>query len=449
MSKNNTVAKGDGKHDYAASLQLCDIMTFKELSISGKILKAIREKGYDTPTPIQEKAIPIALQGKDILGIAQTGTGKTAAFAIPIINNLIIAAKEEARIVREQTSCISAEHQNENLASADKEARTGDSLPNGQHNSSRTHSQNKPSSRHKIKALIITPTRELAAQISDCIRDYSKYTNLQHCVIFGGVKQKPQTDKLQRGVDILIATPGRLNDLINQGFVTLDTITHLVLDEADRMLDMGFIADIKWIVSRLPEKRQTLFFSATMPPAIVSLSRSMLDHPVRIEIAPEAPIVETIDQMMYFVDQKDKRNLLIELLKKESDKSVLVFARTKHGADRIAKTLSKAGIESEAIHGDKTQGARQRALTNFKSGKTRVMIATDIVARGLDINNLPMVINYDMPDMAETYVHRIGRTGRAGHKGIALSFCTEEEHNMYRDIQKLTGKPIPAELYSY
>ena len=425
-------------------------MTFNELSISKNILKAIKEKGYETPTPIQEKAIPVALQGKDILGIAQTGTGKTAAFAIPIINDLIAAAKEEARIAREQVSKTPAEHLSENMAFENNGAAAENSRVKEQHNSHRSQSdQNKPSHKHKIKALILTPTRELAAQISDCIKDYSKYTNLRHCVIFGGVKQKPQTDKLQHGVDILIATPGRLNDLINQGFVSLETVTHFVLDEADRMLDMGFIADIRWIVSRLPEKRQTLFFSATMPPAIVSLSRSMLDHPVRVEIAPEAPIVETIEQMMYFVDQKDKRNLLIELLNKERDKSVLVFARTKHGADKIAKALTKAGIESEAIHGDKTQGARQRALANFKSGKIRVMIATDIAARGLDINNLPMVINYDMPDIAETYVHRIGRTGRAGHKGLALSFCTEEEHTMYRDIQKLTGRPIPAELYAY
>ncbi len=424
-------------------------MTFKELNISKNILRAIGEKGYETPTPIQEKAIPVALQGKDILGIAQTGTGKTAAFAIPIINDLIAAAQEEARIAREQA--INAQSVQEAEATMPEAVDSPSEDAGGNNRQPRNRKgprRDKPAVKRNIKALILTPTRELAAQISDSVKDYAKYTNLQHCVIFGGVKQRPQTEKLQRGVDILIATPGRLNDLINQGFVSLDTITHFVLDEADRMLDMGFIADIKWIVSRLPERRQTLFFSATMPPAIVSLSRSMLDHPIRIEITPEAPIVETIEQMMYFVDQKDKKNLLIELLRKEQEKSVLVFARTKHSADRIARTLTKAGIGSEAIHGDKTQGARQRALANFKNGKTRVMIATDIAARGLDISDLPIVINYDMPDIAETYIHRIGRTGRAGHKGMALSFCTEEEHTMYRDIQKLTGKPIPAELYS-
>lgn len=414
-------------------------MTFKELSISENILRAITDKGYETPTPIQEKAIPVALTGKDILGVAQTGTGKTAAFAIPIINNLILAAQEEARITREQTLSIEQEPSSDAENASDK--------PQPRKNR-RGREHGKPTVKGNIKALILTPTRELAAQISDCVKEYSKYTGLRHCVIFGGVKQGPQTDKLQRGVDILIATPGRLNDLINQGFISLDAITHFVLDEADRMLDMGFINDIKRIVSRLPENRQTLFFSATMPSAIVSLSRSMLDNPIRIEVTPDAPIVATIDQMMYFVDQKDKKSLLINLLKKEVDKSVLVFARTKHGADRIANILTKAGIGSEAIHGDKTQSARQRALTNFKSGKTRVMIATDIAARGLDISDLPMVINYDMPDIAETYIHRIGRTGRAGHRGMALSFCTEEEHNLYRDIQKLTGKPIPAELYA-
>ncbi len=443
-------------------------MTFKELSVSESILRAITEKGYETPTPIQEKAIPVLLKGKDILGIAQTGTGKTAAFAIPIIHHLILAAQQEARTAREQALNIPVESLVETIEKQ-QETGTGHSAAAEGHETAeegqaaandsrrgqkgrkdrRGRGQGKPSANRAIKALILTPTRELAAQVSDCIKDYTKYTNLRHCVIFGGVKQKPQTESLQKGVDILVATPGRLNDLINQGFVSLDTITHFVLDEADRMLDMGFINDIRWIVSRLPENRQTLFFSATMPPAIVSLSRSMLDNPVRIEIAPEAPIVETIEQMMYFVEQQDKKNLLIDLLKKEKSKSVLVFARTKHGADRIAKILTKAGIGSEAIHGDKTQGARERALANFKSGKTRVMIATDIAARGLDISDLPMVINYDMPDIAETYVHRIGRTGRAGHKGLALSFCTDEEHNMYRDIQKLTGKPIPAELYAY
>ncbi|MCD8042788.1 MAG: DEAD/DEAH box helicase [Tannerellaceae bacterium] len=375
-------------------------MTFKELNVIEPLLKALDQKGYQNPTPIQQKAIPLVLTKQDLLGLAQTGTGKTAAFALPILQ----------------------------LLSDEKE---------------------KKENKRKIRALILTPTRELAIQIADCFQQYGKYTGLRHCVIFGGVKQKSQTDTLQRGVDILIATPGRLLDLMNQGFINLNTIQHFVLDEADRMLDMGFIHDIKRILPRLPEKKQTLFFSATMPSTIQSLSRAILKNPARVEVTPVSSTVETIEQYLYHVNKQEKKNLLVQLLKKKKADSVLVFSKTKHGADKIARILCKSGIGSEAIHGNKSQNARQRALSNFKSGKTQVLIATDIAARGIDINQLGLVINYDLPDVAETYVHRIGRTGRAGHSGIALSFCSEEEQNLLKDIQKLIGKrlatlPLPA-----
>lgn len=368
------------------------MITFKELNISEPILKALTRKGYETPTPIQAQAIPVALQERDLLGIAQTGTGKTAAFAIPIIQQL-------------------------NQSDAN------------------TH-------RRSIKALILTPTRELAIQIEECFADYTKYTNLKHTVIFGGVNQKPQVDVLRKGVDILIATPGRLLDLIAQKHISLNHVKHFILDEADRMLDMGFIHDIKRLLPMLPKQKQTLFFSATMPGQIATLSKSILRNPVKVEVTPVSSAVDIIDQRLYFVEKKQKSELLISILEEEQEKSVLVFSRTKHGADKIARVLNKKGIGCEAIHGNKTQGARQRALTNFKSGKTRVVIATDIAARGIDIADLELVINYDLPDVAETYVHRIGRTGRAGKKGTALSFCTEEEHTMVRDIQKLTGKKL-------
>lgn len=367
-------------------------MTFKELNISEPILKALINKEYETPTPIQEKAIPVALRGRDLLGIAQTGTGKTAAFAIPIIQKL------------------------------------NQPLPKGQ--------------KREIKALILTPTRELAIQIDECFSDYTKYTDLRHTVIFGGVNQNPQIDKLKKGIDILIATPGRLLDLIAQKYITLNHIQHFILDEADRMLDMGFIHDIKRLLPMLPKRKQTLFFSATMPSAIANLSKSILYNPVKVEVTPVSSAVDTIEQCLYFVEKPQKGDLLFSILKKEQGKSVLVFSRTKHGADKIARVLNKKGIGCEAIHGNKTQGARQRALTNFKSGKTHVIIATDIAARGIDITNLEIVINYDLPDVAETYVHRIGRTGRAGKSGTALSFCSKEEHTMVKDIQKLTGKKL-------
>ncbi len=371
-------------------------MTFKELNISEPIQKALANKKYEKPTPIQEKAIPVALGNRDLLGIAQTGTGKTAAFAIPIIQQL-----DQPR-------------------------------PKGR--------------RREINALILTPTRELAIQIGECFTDYAKYTGLRHTVIFGGVNQRPQVDKLKRGIDVLIATPGRLLDLISQKHITLNHIRHFVLDEADRMLDMGFIHDIKHLLTMLPERKQTLFFSATMPSAIANLSKSILYNPVRVEVAPVSSVVDIIEQHLYFVEKPQKSRLLITLLKQEMNKSVLVFSRTKHGADKIARTLNRKGIDCEAIHGNKSQGARQRALSNFKSRRTRVIVATDIAARGIDIANLEMVINYDLPDVAETYVHRIGRTGRAGHRGTALTFCSQDEHMMVRDIQNLTGKKLNAIL---
>ena len=365
-------------------------MTFKELNITEPILKAIEEKGYANPTPIQVKAIPAALTGKDILGCAQTGTGKTAAFAIPIIQHL------------------------QALKNRDK----------------------------SIKTLILTPTRELALQISECIDDYAKYTQVRHGVIFGGVNQRAQVNMLHKGVDILVATPGRLLDLMNQGYIHLDNVRHFVLDEADRMLDMGFIHDIKRLLPKLPKEKQTLFFSATMPDTIIALTNSLLKQPVKITITPKSSTVDTIEQTIYFVEKKEKSQLLISILQKAEDQSVLIFSRTKHNADKIVRILGKAGIGSQAIHGNKSQAARQSALGNFKSGKTKVMVATDIASRGIDINELPLVINYDLPDVPETYVHRIGRTGRAGNEGTALTFCSQEERKLVNDIQKLTGKKL-------
>ena len=352
----------------------------------------IEEKGYTVPTPIQEKAIPVALAKKDILGCAQTGTGKTASFAIPIIQHL--------------------------------------------------HLNKGEGKRSGIKALILTPTRELALQISECIEDYSKYTRIRHGVIFGGVNQRPQVDMLHKGIDILVATPGRLLDLMNQGHIRLDNIQYFVLDEADRMLDMGFIHDIKRILPKLPKEKQTLFFSATMPDTIIALTNSLLKNPLKIYVTPKSSTVDSIKQLVYFVEKKEKSLLLISILQKSEDRSVLIFSRTKHNADKIVKILGKAGIGSQAIHGNKSQAARQSALGNFKSGKTRVMVATDIASRGIDINELPLVINYDLPDVPETYVHRIGRTGRAGNAGMALTFCSQEERKQINDIQKLTGKKL-------
>ena len=367
-------------------------MTFTDLQIEEPILKALAKMGYDVPTPIQEEAIPILLQGQDILGCASTGTGKTAAFAIPVIQKL---------------------------------------MHRGTKNSKRT-----------IRALILTPTRELALQIDESFRNYSLYTNLRSTVIFGGVNQRPQTQALSRGVDILTATPGRLLDLMNQGFIHLDEVEYLVLDEADRMLDMGFIHDIKRIISHVPKERQTMFFSATIPEKIDVFARSILHNPVPVNVKTDDNKIEYIDQCLYYVDKKSKSTLLVDILKDAASDSVLVFSRTKHGADKIAKELTRHGIGSETIHGNKSQAARQKALQNFKQHYTKVLIATDVAARGLDIALLPMVINYDLPEVPETYIHRIGRTGRAGHTGVALSFCEPQERKLVNSIQKLTGRSI-------
>ena len=368
-------------------------MTFEQLDLISPILKALQEEGYTSPTPIQEQSIPIVLKGKDLLGCAQTGTGKTAAFSIPILQKLYKSEKNRG-----------------------------------------------------IKALVLTPTRELAIQIEESFTAYGRYTGLRHTVIFGGVPQKPQTDTLKKGVDVLIATPGRLLDLINQGFISLKTLEFFVLDEADRMLDMGFIHDIKRILPMLPKKRQTLFFSATMPPEIEKLASSILFQPEKVEVTPVSSTVDIIQQSVYFVGKKEKKDLLLHLLKNPNIESVLIFTRTKHGADKIAKLLIKEGIEAAAIHGNKSQNARQRALTSFKDHTLRVLIATDIAARGIDVDQLSHVINYELPNVPETYVHRIGRTGRAGHEGIAIAFCEPEELPYLKDIQKLIGIKIPVVL---
>jgi ATP-dependent RNA helicase RhlE len=370
-------------------------MSFEKLNLIEPISRALKAEGYTTPTPIQEQSIPILLERKDLLGCAQTGTGKTAAFAIPILQLL---------------------HQDEVYEKG----------PNG------------------IKTLILTPTRELAIQIGESFAAYGKYLKLKHTVIFGGVSQQSQTQALRAGVDILIATPGRLLDLMNQRYVKLEHLKILVLDEADRMLDMGFIHDVKKIIAKVPAKRQTIFFSATMPNEITGLANSILTNPKRVEVTPVSSTANTIQQTVYFVDKNDKRKLLHHLLQERTIKNALVFTRTKHGADRVVKDLAKTGIPAEAIHGNKSQNARQRALGNFKSGKTRVLIATDIAARGIDVDNLSHVINFELPNVPETYVHRIGRTGRAGASGISISFCDQEEKEYLQDIQKLIGKNIPA-----
>ena len=369
-------------------------MTFNQLNLIEPILKALITEGYETPTPIQEQAIPVVLQRRDLLGCAQTGTGKTAAFAIPILQLL-----HEA------------------------------------------HAERGP---HRIKALILTPTRELAIQIDESIAAYGRYTGLRHAVIFGGVSQKAQTDALRAGIDILVATPGRLLDLMGQGYVRLDGIQYFVLDEADRMLDMGFIHDVKKVIAKLPLKRQTLFFSATMPPEIQKLADTILDQPVKVEVTPVSSTVDAIQQSVYFVEKGDKKSLLIHLLKDKAIVSALVFTRTKHGADKIVKDIVKAGVKAEAIHGNKSQNHRQRALSNFKNRETRVLVATDIAARGIDIDELSHVINFELPNVPETYVHRIGRTGRAGFSGVAISFCDSEERPFLKDINKLIAKTIPV-----
>jgi len=370
-------------------------MLFENLNLITPIKKALKTEGYVEATPIQEAAIPTILEGKDFLGCAQTGTGKTAAFAIPILQ--ILCGKQQ--------------------------------VIKGPKN---------------IKALILAPTRELAIQIGESFTAYGKHMNLTNIVIFGGVSQKAQTDALRGGVDILIATPGRLLDLMQQKYINIRHVEMFVLDEADRMLDMGFLRDVKKIIAELPKIRQTMLFSATMPPEISKLVDSILVDPVKVAVTPVSSTIDIIEQAVYFVDKKDKKQLLMHLLKDKSIVSALVFSRTKHGANKITKDLNNAGIEAQAIHGNKSQSARQLALNNFKDGITRVLVATDIAARGIDVDELTHVINFDLPNIPETYVHRIGRTGRAGLSGVALSFCDEEEKAFLKDIQKVIAKSIPV-----
>lgn len=369
-------------------------MSFQQLGLIEPVLKSLESEGYTTPTPIQQQAIPLVLSGRDLLGCAQTGTGKTAAFAIPVLQIL--------------------------------------------------HKNPSPEKSRKIRSLILTPTRELAIQIEESFKAYGSNLPLKHLVIFGGVPQNPQTAALQRGVDILVATPGRLLDLMNQGYIDLRHLEIFVLDEADRMLDMGFIHDVKKIIAKIPTKRQSLFFSATMPSEIVKLADTILKQPAKVEVTPVSSTAETINQSVFHVAKADKKALLIHVLKDRAIRSALVFTRTKHGADKVVKDLVKAGIAAEAIHGNKSQNARQRALNNFKNGTIRVLVATDIAARGIDVEELSHVINYELPNVPESYVHRIGRTGRAGANGTALAFCDHEEAPYLKDIQKLISRTIPV-----
>jgi ATP-dependent RNA helicase RhlE len=367
-------------------------MTFDEFGLSPEILRAVKALKYETPTPIQEKAIPHVAAGKDLLGCAQTGTGKTAAFALPILQRL-----------------------------GEGEIRAG---------------------RRPVRCLVLSPTRELASQIAQSFTDYGRYTKMRNTVVFGGVSQRPQADAMRKGVDVLVATPGRLLDLMQQRLVTLEQVEVLVLDEADRMLDMGFINDIRRIIETMPKKRQTLMFSATMPYDIRRLADTILHEPVEVSVTPAATPVDAIEQHVYYVEKSNKIDLLKELLAGEVIKNALVFTRTKHGADRVERSLHRAGLRVEAIHGDRSQNQRERALFGFKKGTTRVLVATDIAARGLDINDLSHVVNYDLPNEPESYVHRIGRTGRAGATGIAIAFCAIEERPFLADIERLMKKHL-------
>ena len=371
-------------------------MSFNNLQLIEPVLQALSKEGYTNPTPIQEKSIPVILQKRDLLGCAQTGTGKTAAFVLPIL-----------QLMYEQKQKTEKSH-------------------------------------HKIKALILTPTRELAIQIGESIGAYGRYLPLHHHVVFGGVSQHSQVQAIRRGVDILVATPGRLLDLMQQGHISLRDIQFFVLDEADRMLDMGFVQDVRRIISKLPEKRQTLFFSATMPNEIKQLAAMLLTNSVKVEVTPPATTVDMIQQSVYYTEKHNKQSLLVHLLQDHTIETALVFTQMKHAADKLCRMLNNAGIRTEAIHGNKAQAARQKALANFKNKRTRVLVATDIAARGIDIDELTHVINYELPNVPETYVHRIGRTGRAGAKGVAISLCDWSEKIFLSDIQKLIRKPIPV-----
>jgi ATP-dependent RNA helicase RhlE len=368
-------------------------MPFRQFGFSPEILRAVQAMNYTTPTPIQEKAIPHVLEGRDIMGSAQTGTGKTAAFALPILQRL----------------------------SGDGKSKRG---------------------RRPVRALVLTPTRELAMQIGDSFASYAVHTGLRHTTVYGGVSQRPQEQALRKGVDVLIATPGRLLDLMNQKIIDLSVVEIFVLDEADRMLDMGFIPDIRRVIEKLPARRQTLMFSATMPFDIVRLADTILRDPERVAVARVSAPAEAVEHYLYYVEKAEKAQLLKHLLSDDTIKNALVFTRTRHGADRVERILSRANIRTEAIHGDKSQGARERALSAFKKGTIRVLVATDIAARGLDIIELSHVINYDFPNEPEAYVHRIGRTGRAGLSGIAISFCCFEERPLLAEIERLIQKHL-------
>ena len=364
---------------------------FESLGLSKQLLQSVIKEGYTAPTPVQEQAIPLLLKGHDVLGVAQTGTGKTAAFALPVLQ---ILARKEVK------------------------------------------------GRRKIRTLVLTPTRELAAQINERFAAYSEHLSIYHQVIFGGVSQKPQVKSLKRGIDILVATPGRLLDLIDQGFIDLESIEFFVLDEADRMLDMGFIRDIKKVIKLLPKKRQNLLFSATMPTSIADLANSFLNDAVMIDLSPEEITVERIEQSVMFVEKQYKINLIIDIINENQIKRGIIFTRTKHGANRLVKKLDRSGIESAAIHGNKSQGARTRALAAFRNGDIPLLVATDIASRGIDIDGVTHVFNYDLPNEPESYVHRIGRTGRAGKNGVAYAFCDESESGYLVGIQRLIGKKI-------
>jgi ATP-dependent RNA helicase RhlE len=376
------------------------VAAFTDLDLDDNLLRAVRETGYEEPTPIQVQAIPFALAGRDVMGCAQTGTGKTAAFALPVLQRL------------------------------------GRAHPGSNGNGKK--------SKRRARALVVSPTRELAIQISDSFRTYGRHTGLNNAVIYGGVGQNTQVNAVRAGVDILVATPGRLLDLMGQGHVSLSDIEVLVLDEADRMLDMGFIHDIRRIVKAMPEKRQTMLFSATLPREIVDLAGSILHNPVEVSVSPEQPTVEAIEQAVYFVPKTKKQALLEKLIQDSSVTRALVFTRTKHGADRVVRNLKKVGVKAEPIHGNKSQNARQQALKNFRAGKTRVLVATDVASRGIDVDDISHVIQFDLPNEPETYVHRIGRTGRAGAGGVALAFCAEGERDFLRDIERLIQTRVPV-----
>jgi ATP-dependent RNA helicase RhlE len=434
-------------------------MKFEELRLAEPVLRAVVAEGYSLPTPIQTKAIPHVIEGRDLIGCAQTGTGKTAAFALPILHRLSQSngkggvqhgARHESTYGTTQGVAGVESARPQQSSTHDPSRRTGASqaraqAPESRHDARRQAGSARRGRQHQrrpIRCLVLSPTRELALQIAESFRAYGRFTGLRHTVVYGGVNQNPQTRALSDGVDILVATPGRLLDLVNQGFIDLAAVEVFVLDEADRMLDMGFIPDIRRVVAKLPAKRQSLFFSATMPTDIRRLADSILTHPVSVQVAATSAPADNVAQSVYFVAKQQKSSLLSHLLSNTATGRVLVFTRTKHGADRVARHLYRTGVRAEAIHGEKSQNARQRALENFRSNRTSVLVATDIAARGLDIDEISHVINYDMPNVPETYVHRIGRTARAGASGTAVSFCDHDERPHLKAIERLIRKAI-------